>query len=378
MVLSRTLLKAVRESIARGGRDLKKKCARGKWRGFPTFAGESDVWVTAFVRTHTASGSLGAGVVGEVTAFLLSSRAGNGGWSYGSEVPTDADSTAWCLLALRGRRALSARDRSASLDLLWSHRRGGGVATFGDEEAIRRYIAAPPEASVAGWCQPHSDVTAAAVCATEDASHRGLAQQALGWLAHRQEGSGVFGAYWWRGPHYTTALTLRALAGQRLRLPRSASEHILSALRREQLTDGGFGLGSSAASDPFTTALGLESLCRLAYIGGAREREAAAALLTETQQAGGEWPGDYIMRIPAPSVVEPRHVSPWARGGKGGNAYVFDRDGLFATAVSGFALARFVELDTKPAGSTKAAWRVLPVTWDEPTGGRVAKAVTVV
>jgi hypothetical protein len=161
---------------------------------------------------------------------------------------------------------------------------------------------------------------------------------ALGRLILRQSGAGLWDAYWWRGPLYTTALVLRAVHAAGVRLPHVSAGRLLRALEREQLPDGGFGLGASREPDPFTTALGLECLCRLAYIGGADRREVAVSSLLLQQQPDGSWPGDYVMRIPAPDVLEPRHVAQWSRATGGGNSYVLDTRGTFATALACHAL----------------------------------------
>jgi hypothetical protein len=52
------------------------------------------------------------------------------------------------------------------------------------------------------------------------------------------------------------------------------------------------------------------------------------------------------MRIPAPGVVHPEHVDEWSRGTGGGNSFVLDKDGLFATAAACSALDRWRRVES--------------------------------
>ena len=45
-----------------------------------------------------------------------------------------------------------------------------------------------------------------------------------------------------------------------------------------------------------------------------------------------------MLRIPAPDVKDPNRVSGWRRGTGGGNSFVMDEDGVFATALALYAL----------------------------------------
>lgn len=266
-----------------------------------------------------------------------------------------------------------ARDRRAAEGFLWSHRTEGGFSTYRPDSSIRQYIGAGDQQSIAGWTAPHPDVTAAALLPSVPPERRRDAQAELAKLLARQRGAGFFDAYWWRGPHYTTALTLRALSRYRRRLPDDQAERLLRALEREQLADGGYGLGSAVRLDPFTTALALESLCHLAYLGGATERAAAGAALLAAQAGDGGWPGDFVMRIPAPDVVDPTHVTHWTPAGGGGNSYVFDQEGQFATALASHALAHWQVVETGDARERARRWRTL-----EPLDPATAEDVLVV
>ena len=334
----------------------------GRWRGFPTLAGESDVWVTAFVVAHLREFKGRAPALRHARAFLASARHASGGWSYGGEVPPDADSTAWCLLALGRSRALTANAARDARRFLATHTTRAGVSTYRDDGEIRRYISADASVSMDGWTSPHPDVTVSAMLAGVPSLTTPEGTAALARLVSRQSGAGFWDAYWWRGPLYTTTLILRAVDAAEHRLPRDVALRLLRALQREQLPGGGFALGAAADPNPFSTALALECLSRLAYLGAEDARRAAAASLLTLQSADGGWAGDYVLRIPAPHIVEPRHVSGWSRGTGGGNSYVADSGGTFATALACYALT----ISERTPGATQN-WGEIPVAVEPAT-----------
>jgi hypothetical protein len=328
------------QAAARGVGRLLASQDGGRWRGFPTLAGESDVWVTAFVVAHLRTLTVRGDALATSRAFISAARHPGAGWSYGGQVPPDADSTAWCLIALQRTRHLNAVHLREARAFLAAHTTERGVATYLEDGGIRTYIIAEAAVSTAGWTGPHPDVTAAALLAGVPSVSTGEGLAALGRLVARQSGAGFWDAYWWRGPLYTTTLVLRAVDDAGYRLPQDAAARLLRGLQREQLAGGGFGLGASLDPDPFTTALALECFARLGYLGGADNRQAAAESLLQQQRDDGSWAGDYVLRIPAPDVIDPRHVAQWSRGTGGGNSYVYDTNGAFTTSLACFALMK--------------------------------------
>lgn len=309
------------------------------WQGFPTLAGESDVWVTAFIVAHLAAIGVPRSALARARAYLIARQDRTAGWSYGSGVPCDADSTAWCLLALNGDRRFSRQRRTRAVRALLSHAdEQGRISTYRPGSGIADYIGADSEAAVAGWTSPHADVGAATVLPLRsgDVHDDAVLERMLRWLVAAQTGAGLFEAYWWRGPYYATALTLRACARHERSLPARAAALLRRALRRERLPEGGYGLGAGTAASAFATALALEAWTHLGSAAADRRRTGAALLAL--QQADGSWSGEFVLRIPAPSVRDPRHVAVWKRSAGGGNSYVRDRDGLFATTLACHAL----------------------------------------
>ncbi len=336
--------KAIDAAIEKGINYLLSYNINGGWKGFPTLAGESDIWVTGFVLTHISALCHQTKIIGEAENFLLQSRHTDGGWSYSSHVPSDADSTAWCLQALQSCKEFTEKDAEKARTFLWSHFTNGGVSTYKTNSGIREFISAPADEYIAGWTSAHPDVSIAAVLS--DTQNEKTAE-IINWLIEQKTSKGLINSYWWRGPHYATTLFLRALSDKKHELSNEHAALIADSLVHEQLADGGFGLDSSAIMNPFTTALALESFVHLSSLGKQDERMNCANALLHAQLENGSWAGDYILRIPAPYVKDPGEVVTWNNADGGGNSLIEDKDGLFATAVSCYALDCLRKSETK-------------------------------
>lgn len=336
--------KALDAAIKKGIDYLLTCNSNGRWKGFPTQAGESDIWVTGFVLAHIRKLCQQTEAISEAENFLLKSRHADGGWSYSSHVPSDADSIAWCLQALQACEDFTEPDAEKATTFLWSHFTNGGVSTYRIDSGIREFISAPADEFIAGWTSPHPDVSIAAVLA--DLQNE-KAAEIINWLTKQQTGKGFINSYWWRGPHYTTTLLLRAVSNKKQQLSNEHAGLIAESLVHEQLADGGFSLDSSLVMNPFTTALALESFTHLSYLGQHNERMNCANALLHAQQDNGSWAGDHILRIPAPYITDPNEVASWNNAGGGGNSLIEDKDGLFATAMSCYALDCWRNAETK-------------------------------
>ena len=337
--------KLVDHTIEKGIQYLLSHIENGRWKGFPTLAGESDIWVTGFVLAHIQHLCKQLDTISEVQQYLLQSRHAARGWSYSSSVPPDADSTAWCLQALRSCKDFTAFDAEKAKTFLWSHYTGKGISTYRTDSGIREFISAPADEFIAGWTTAHPDVSIAAVLA--DFQNVNVSA-IIKWLTGQQTEKGFINSYWWRCPHYATTLLLRALSGSKDQLSKEYAALIAQSLVKEQLTDGGFGLDSSAViMNSFTTALALESFTHLSFIGQQEERTLCGNTLLHAQLDNGSWPGDYILRIPAPFVTDPGQVPSWNNADGGGNSLIEDKDGLFTTAMSCHALDCWRKTETK-------------------------------
>ncbi len=326
---------AVDHAIEKGINYLLSKTVDGHWRGFPTLAGTSDIWVTGFVLAHIYNLCEDVDAIKKSQEFLLKSQHTSGGWSYSAIVPPDADSTTWCIMALQSSTELTNVALDKAKVFLWSHFIDKGISTYSMESGIRQFISVPSYDFIAGWTSIHPDVSVAAVLA--DIKNIEV-PEILNWLINRQSSEGFFNSYWYRGPYYTTTLLLRALSAQQQFLREEKARKIVEGLIRQQFPDGGFGLDTSAMLDPFSTALALESFAHLSYLGNDQERAMCGHALLKSQREDGSWEGGLILRIPAPDVMDPNQITSWNSTSGGGNSFVGDQDGLFATAMACYAL----------------------------------------
>lgn len=326
---------AIDAAIEKGTGYLLSANNNGHWKGFPTLAGESDIWVTGFVLAHIQKLCPQTNTIGKTEDFLLQSRSVDGGWSYSRHVPPDADSTAWCLQALQSCNKFTETDAAKAKTFLWNHYNGKGISTYRTESGIRAFIGAPADELIAGWTSTHPDVSIAAVLAD---GQQEKAAAIINWLTDHQKNNGFIYSYWWRTPQYATALLLRALEKRKQLLSKEQAGLIAALLVQKQLADGGFGLDSSVIMDPFSTALALELFTYLTSAGYQHEQMNCGRALLQTQQENGSWSGDYILRIPAPYVTDINQVASWNNADGGGNSLINDTDGLFATAMACYAL----------------------------------------
>ena len=385
------------EAVRRGAQAL--ECARrgGLWQGFPTLAGMSDEWVSGFVLTHLAPTEASDVDADAARSLLARRQRETGGWGFGPAVPADADSTAWSLMALRD--TLPGADVARALDALELHRVGDAYATYRPGAGIEDFIGARA-GGAPGWTSPHPDVTAAVLLATQplitgqvprpseasassdradDDAVSGSPEPtspavpaaarfetSLRWLVACADATGLVPSYWWRGMLYASALTLRLLEQAGRRAPEAWERAAVEGLVRLQTPSGGYRLGSDPDHDAFTTALALECWCRLAHLDDDGRRDRVADALLTMQDAGGAWSGGYVLRLPAPDVTDPARVSGWRRGAGGGNAFVPDPGGVFATAVAVHSLDLWSRPAAGPGGEPGGRGVVDPA---QPTRG---------
>jgi squalene cyclase len=309
---------------------------QGRWSAFHTLAGRSDEWVTALVASHLQSVQPRSANLQAARRFLLGRQQRSGGWAFGDGLPADADSTAWALSALRSWRGAPRAAINRAERFLNTHFTGAGFATYTPDSGIREYVRAAQDQSTEGWTSAHPDVTAAVLAARSRGD--AFSREVLATLISTQTAAGLIDAYWWRSPFYSLALALRALRVHRRRPTRTFVDRATEVLDGKQLPEGGHGLGANSSLDAFTSALALEAFSHLASYTRISAAARAARALCAAQRENGSWAGDFVLRIPAPSVVNPRAVHGWAIGGRGGNAWVKDEQGIFATALACHAL----------------------------------------
>lgn len=310
------------------------------WRDFDTLAGPSSEWVTGYVCYATRLIECAEFDRIGVLKTLLHRQRRTGGWGYNHAVPTDSDSTAWAVLALSTANIARPSVLYRARGYLVAHRQSsGGFATYSDDDGIERYIQANAGLT-AGWRSSHPCVTAVvlqALMAVGEAASADLICGGARFLAERQDDSGGWRAYWWKGHAYSTyhALRFLAMAGA---LPESAASKACALLERTQAEDGSWS-GDGSGGDVFATSHAVLALLLRPGVGGRAAAQRGAEWLLRNQEPGGRWPSAPMLRIPPPMAENPDPADSWRIDDRGTGVVVRDRAGIFTTAASLWALS---------------------------------------
>ena len=325
----------------------------GFWSDFLTLAGESVFWVSGYVG-YALSRYGGAynreGWLDKVGAGILANQGVDGGWGYGYGVPSDADSTSWCLLFLSRLGLQSPESREKALGFLLRHQSpvDGGFRTYAVPADVGRYMRLDGNVSFEGWSSSQLCVTGVAAQALiESGSAKGV-DEALEFIRDSQNVEGYWNPYWWSGNLYGTVHCLRALKARE-----SLDDYGLFANAQEwiaerQLADGSWSDSVSQESGwSFSTALALSGLMlRPNPSFSVRIRNGVRWLLGR-QLADGSWGSNHILRIPYPWSKDPWNQSFWKEDGKAVNAAIRDHRRLFTTATVFAALKEYESLVLK-------------------------------
>lgn len=316
----------------------------GLWSDFRTLAGESVYWVSGYVGyTLSSSDVMSDGGVEAQRDWLkkignniLEHQNKDGGWGYGPGVPSDADSTSWCLLFLTRIGIQESESRDKALLFLSKHQSplDGGFRTYAMPRKVGRYMMLDESVSFDGWASSHMCVTGVAVQALiETSSPRGI-NQALECIRKNQTTGGYWNPYWWSDKLYSTINCMKVLKSQ---VRGEEDDRILTRaqewIAKTQLSDGGWSDDYLATeSAPFSTALGLRGLV-MAPSGSFSEKIGSGVKwLLAHQQSDGSWNSRYMLRIPHPSMKEPWNQTSWKEGGMAINALIKDHRRLYTTA----------------------------------------------
>jgi squalene cyclase len=321
----------------------------GCWSDFLTLAGESVYWVTGYVGYALARSAALQGeeekkrLLLSAGSRILERQGEDGGWGYGPGVPSDADSTSWCLLFLSGLGTQSAESRQKALSFLLKHQSplDGGFRTYAKPSEVGRYMMLDGSVSFEGWSSSQMCVTPVAAHALAEAGSTVGLERALGCVRRGQVEEGYWEPYWWSERLYSTVHCMELLmargTAEDARLVGRAQDWIA----KTQLASGAWSDSPEAGGVPFSTGLALSGL-----MAGPRNsfsdnvRRGVEWLLTD-QLPDGSWSAHHILRIPHPSTTEPWKQSYWKPDGKAINAVIKDQRRLYTTATVFTALSEF-------------------------------------
>ena len=116
----------------------------GQWSDFLTLAGESVYWVSGYVGYALSDypTSRREDWIKNTQNYLMRHQRQDGGWGYGPGVPSDADSTSWCLLFLSKMTEKNQECMKRGINFLKSHQTplDGGFKTYAILSQVARFM----------------------------------------------------------------------------------------------------------------------------------------------------------------------------------------------------------------------------------------------
>ncbi|WP_345235767.1 prenyltransferase/squalene oxidase repeat-containing protein [Hymenobacter saemangeumensis] len=317
----------------------------GSWQDFHTNAGLSNSWVTGYVLAHIADIPSCSGQAKiKAARFLQNSHQKGSGWGYNTDWIADVDSTTTALLALD----LSCQPMyPQATSWVANQRKDGGFSTYTDHQKLYQSLD-KSKSNLTGWLQNHTCVSAMAyyfLARTND--YPESQSEVRKFLLHARNPEGMWGAYWWTSPIYSTTyiikgLLLESVPGAYADVINSAVEALLNL----QLADGGFGtaLPAPVASSAYYTGLVLDTICSDAELFARYRPQADKACnwLLRHQHTDGSWSSSALMQIPSPEVQQPqKEVSTWRLSSSGTNIIVEDEMRVFSTVIAMKAISAY-------------------------------------
>ena len=245
------------------------------WSDFDALPiGAATEWVTAFVASALldAGGAAGRDAADGAVAHLVCVHAGrSGGWGYNATTGSDADSTAWALLALAAHGTPAPPSAVRFVESL--RRRDEGFATY-------------PRAD--GWGLSHPDVTPTAALALSAVGVADALERAAGFALRTVARDGTWPSYWWRGRHYSTYWN-RVLC--------AAAGHPVPPL----------GPAPDEPSRSVRSAFDMAWVLAIAALDGDPRPAVSslARLLIDAQRDDGGWQGAPNLRVTSPACHSP-------------------------------------------------------------------------
>lgn len=291
----------VAEAARRAARFLAgKQGDSGNFSDFLVFNTPGTEWITGYVglelitsdSCETARAALAA------ADYLRRVERPGGGWGYHAIAPVDADSISWCSRFLaafgdRGRRA-----SEATWEVLRQH----------FEPVTRGFRTYLPRTGVlnigSGYTQPSPCVTAnaaLALVARGRAEDREMVAAAVANVLAEQLPCGAWASYWWAGLSYPTFWCSYLLSS--CKSDPWAVDRALNWLRETRVESEGWNGDHSGGSRPFSTALGIKTLCLTDEPADDLALEEAVGWLVGQQLQDGSWVNPPVMRVPGFAVA---------------------------------------------------------------------------
>jgi squalene-hopene/tetraprenyl-beta-curcumene cyclase len=321
--------------------------SNGLWSDFLTLAGESVFWVSGYVGYSLVifeKNSVEKKWLEKVATNILNHQNSDGGWSYSYGVPSDADSTSWCLLFLSKFKTLEQEKIAKAFDFLLKHQSplDHGFRTYANPRAVGRYMRINENISFEGWASSQICISAVAAQALiENHSSKGI-DETLNYIRRTQTSKGYWNSYWWTGKLYATSHSIKALNKKENESDRNQITKGQKWIAQAQLPDGSWtDSPSQEVGWAFSTGLALNGLLETSQAIFNPQAKKGVKWLIEHQLSDGSWPPHHILRIPYPWTKNPWEQESWITDGKAINAVIKDHHRLFTTATVFTALKQY-------------------------------------
>ncbi len=274
-----------------------------------------------------------------VARLLIASRQENG-WAANSQMPADAETTAWCIRFLAAAGMLSEIPPAAVAFLEAHQREDGGFGRFLPEAAGPAFRA---------WTASSPDVSAVVSNALFDATGAppsDTIRRGLQYLLDVRGNKPLWLPYWWEGRTFAAFHGVEAL---RI-CPEMCTVKVRSMIRDEivgwEELQGCWGLRTVGKATFFETAHAVRLLLRLS-IGRPTPPSALSGMkyLLQHQLEDGSWASTEMRRLPAGTDFTPWNSQDWKINDvESCGVLLRDHRHLFTTAAVLAAMADFIQI----------------------------------
>lgn len=300
----------------------------GSWSDIVTKQGISSVWATGFVVWNLSLAGFGNDDhLKRAIDYLLSNKS-DGLWGYNSSWLKDVDSTSNVILSLFLNKFL---DEKYVLEWLGQQNIDGSFGTYNSIADLTEHLGSEFD-DYSGWVTGHMCVSALSFYVLSFADgYKTNRNKLLKYILNNQSEDGLWHSYWWTSPIYSTSLIAKSLIIRDSSLYRNQINKSINAMLKLQKDN------NECSESPFYSFLLLNTLCTTKQIFEEYFEHAERILngLFSFQNDDGSFPSSYILRIPAPHVMDPEVVEKWNRGvGTGVNCIANDFMRLFSTSLA--------------------------------------------
>ena len=313
----------------------------GSWEDFYNGAGLSDTWATAFILSNLLQQPTKNYLPKQVLKKGLSFINFQQTWGYNSCWIPDADSTTFALLSQFLND--NSVNKTGLREWLLYQNSDGGFGTYNNPSNIISSLNSDAAIDVNGWINSHICVSASAYYFLSKTALNQVALQKIEkYLLEKVNTQGLWGAYWWTSPIYSTSFMVKSLPYCSNNSLKEKIINSIDVLLDFQNDNGSFG-DEFEKESPFYTSLVIEAFCQemTIYKKTKNRIDKAVKWMLSEQKTNGSWEGTPIMRMPASEITKPQQITDWPIGTRGNNIRVIDFNRLFTTSTAISALYNY-------------------------------------